>query len=492
MISSVHSKGRARHIRLALGLTGGVWGLIGVSLALLYRPSEWQASAGVLMLFQAFCGVLTWHRFRLTRDAVLPDFLTVMLFNLFITKTVSVLGLLVDANVEVFGEVGRLVLRGESVPLEYQFQAELVFLLAAVVFTGVWWALEGRRLRALWHQPPSKIVWAIYALTGAGYLGFVFAGFGAAAGETKDLLHMCAIGALAVLLGGQGPYALGRRKSWLAVVGLIPFLVLALRSGMKGEVALVMLPILLPIFRRMTVLRFAFLGGFMLFVVLFMFPFSTAWRQANWASWHGYENAGISVVASRVFDRWANDGLVNTATQSLAQWAMRGSSAEIGGLVMQEAHRNGFIGPVLIKGLTTIFIPRFLWPDKPMYEPGAWFTWYLGEASSPETATTSTAMMLPTELYWMFGLVGVVLGMAFLGVLYFIIWESLRKLSRTGLIPMFALFSLLARSAGMEEIHTIYAISGPVILLVYVIFFDLLQKLLMPGLSMRALPRARR
>ena len=491
MTSSVHSMGQTRRIPPALGWAGGVWGLIGVSLALLYRPSEWQATVGVLMVFQAFCGVLTWHRFRLTRDAVLPDFLTVMLFILFITKTVSTLGLIARANTETFGEVGELLLKRESVPWEYQFQAELVFLLAAVVFTGVWRALEGRRLRVPWHQPPSKIVWAVYGLTGLGYLGLVFAGFAVSAGLTEEFLHTFAIGALAVLLGGRGPYAMGNRKSWLAMAALVPFLVLALRSGMKGEVALVMLPILLPVFRRMTVVRFVFLGAFMLFVLLFLFPFSEAWRHANWAAWRGYENAGIPVVASRVFDQWADNGLVETAARSLASWATRGSSAEAGGLVMQLAERDGFIGPVLLEGLVTIFVPRVLWPDKPRYMPGAWFTWYLGQASSPATATTATAMMLPTELYWMFGLRGVVFGMSFLAVLYFVVWERLRRLSRTGLVPMLALFALLARSAGMEEVHTIYAVSAPVILLVYVIAFDWLQKLLMPGLSVRPMPSAR-
>jgi hypothetical protein len=491
MTSSVHSMGQARRIPPALGLAGGAWGLIGVSLALLHRPSEWQATVGLLMLFQAFCGVLTWHRFRLTRDAVLPDFLTVMLFILFITKTVSMFGLIARANAEAIGDVGQLLLMSESVPLEYQFQAELVFLLAAVVFTGVWRALEGRRLRALWHQPPSKIVWAVYALTGVGDLGFVFAGFGAFLNVTAYLLHMFAIGALAILLGGRGPYAMGSRKSWLAMAGLVPFLVLALASGMKGEVAIVMLPILLPIFRRMTVVRFAFLGVFMLFVLLFVFPFAEAWRSANWTSSHGYENAGIPVVASRVFDQWAEDGPVGVATRSLAGWAARGSSAEAGGLVMQLVERDGFIGPVLLEGLATIFVPRVLWPDKPSYTPGAWFTWYLGYAASPETATTSTAIMLPTELYWMFGLLGVVLGMAFLAVLYFVVWERLLTLSRTGVVPTFGLFALLVQSSGMEEATTVYAVSSPVILLVSVIVFDLLQKLLMPGLSVRPVPRAR-
>jgi hypothetical protein len=121
-----------------------------------------------------------------------------------------------------------------------------------------------------------------------------------------------------------------------------------------------------------------------------------------------------------------------------------------------------------------------------MYQPGAWFTWYLGLANSPEEATTATAMMLPTELYWMFGTLGVIGGMAVLAWLYFRVWRYLWRRSARDIIPLVALFALLARSSGLEGIHTIYAISSPIILVVYVILFDHLQRRFFPTLTRMA------
>lgn len=468
---------------------GIAWAALGGLLALFYPAAEWPATVGLLMIFQAFCGVLTWQRFRLTREAVLPDFLTMFLFNQFITKILTALGLVTRANTELAGSVGSYIQdMGENIGFEYQFQAELVFLLATLIFTFTWRALEGRRLLAIWHEPDSKVVWWIFWVGLAVYIGLYKLPFGASLGMTQELFRLFAIGAIAILLGGRSDYALGKRKSVLAILALSPLFILALSSGMKGEVALVATPILLPVFRRMNTPRFAFLVGFIVFVVLFLFPFSQTWRDANWS---GRENVGIKEVATRVVDSWSQNGFLETAARSTAHWLSRGSSSEAGGLVMQLAERDGFIGPVLLEGLATIFIPRFLWPDKPRYMPGAWFTWYLGKADSPETATTSTAMILPTELYWMFGIAGVVIGIVFLSFLYFRVWRYLLQKSTTSLISLCALFALLSRSTYIEGIHTIYAISSPIILLVYVLIFDMLQKILLPKLSQLSISRVR-
>jgi len=459
------------------------WAIFGMGLALVYPSTDWQATVGVLMISQAFCGALVWRRFKMTSAAVLPDFLTIFLFMQFVSNTLTALGQIVRGYRDELGMIGESLTWQDPVPTQYLFQAELIFLLATVVFTLTWRRLEGRKPLAVWQVPAPKAMWWTYCLALVAYLVLSASPIGSAFGATLELMKLFSIGALAVLLWGRTEYALGRKKSWLPILALVPLYIFALRSGMKGEIALVSLPILLPIFRRMNFNRLLLLGGFIAIVVLFVFPFSQAWREANWDSWGGFENANISEVASRVFSSWEQNGLLGTAAEGTAKWLSRGSSAEQGGLVMMLAERDGLLGPVLLEGLTTIFVPRFLWPEKPLYQPGAWFTWYLGNASSPETATTSTAMMLPTELYWMFGIFGVLFGMALLAVLYFYTWRYLMRRAIRGLVPLVALFGLLATAGGLESIHTIYAISSPIILVVYVVAFNRLQRLFSPGLS---------
>lgn len=458
---------------------GLLWAAAGLLVVLLHSEYEWEATAGVLMIAQAFSGTLVWYRFQALRLAVFPDFLTVVLFGHLASKTLGLMGVLVnsmnDSTLTVVHELSRL----RSVPTEYQFQAELVFLLATVIFTAAWKVQEGKKLLAMWVEPPSKAIWVAYVVGLTGYLSLLVSGLGVGLGMIQELLRMFAIGAIAVLLGGTSSFALGRPKALLAILALAPLFLLALRSGMKAEIGLVALPILLPVFRRITPLRVAYLAGFLLFVVLFIFPFSQAWREANWYQRAESQKADVVEVSSRVVEMWEQKGLLETAEVSTARWLSRASTADSGGLVMQLADRDGFIGPVLIEGLVTIFVPRFLWPDKPSYTPGAWFTWYLGYAASPEMATTATAMMLPTELYWMFGVAGVVLGMALLSIIYFNVWRFMLMKSKTSIIFSVAPFAMLGRS-GMEEVHTIYAVSSPVILAVYVLGMDFLQRRLFP------------
>jgi hypothetical protein len=425
------------------------------------------------MVSQAFCGALVWRRLRMTAAAVLPDFLTLFLLMQFVNKSLTALGEIVNGNQESAGKVGEYLSLLQSVPVEYKYQAELVFLLATVVFTLTCRLLEGKTPPAVWQAPAPKAMWWTYGLTLVIYIGL---GSGAAPGflgTSVQLMKYFSIGAIAVLLGGRTDYALGGRRSWLPLIALIPLYMFALRSGMKGEVAQVSLTILLPAVKNLNRARLLLLGGFVVFVVLFVFPFSQAWRQANWDGLSGYENADVSTVASRVFSSWEQDGLLETAVGSTVQWLSRASTAESGGQVMQIVEQDGLIGPVLIEGLTTIFVPRFLWPDKPIYMP----------ATSPETATTSTAMMLPTELYWMFGILGVLFGMSLLAVLYSYIWRFLIRLVDRGPVHSVALFALLMSSGVLESTHTIYAISGPIILLVYVVIFDYLQRHFFPWLS---------
>jgi hypothetical protein len=63
------------------------------------------------------------------------------------------------------------------------------------------------------------------------------------------------------------------------------------------------------------------------------------------------------------------------------------------------------------------FVPRFLWPSKPVLDEGGWFTVALGGGSGDAaTVGSSTGITYPGDLYLQFGLLGVPFGMFVLGL----------------------------------------------------------------------------
>ena len=456
-----------------------VWGLSGFLIsAVLHDPESWPATLGVVMITQAFAGGIAWVRLGASRTAVLPDFLTIFLTFQVINKTLTFLNLVVrGSGVEGVRSIG--VGFEELTPLTnvFRWQAEWIFLAGTVLFTIGWLLVERRRPLLISFEPAPKTLWRAFFWSLAIYTLISWSGI--AVGMLASLLKLFSLGALAVLLGGNSRYALGRDQSWLTVAAMVPLLFLALQSGVKGEFALVALPILLPILKKITALRLLGVAGFIAIVVLIVFPISEEARLANWESYGGTEKAGTVELLSRVNEKWDQQGVTATAVDGTFSWLARGSTADIGGLVMQIADRDGHLGPELIKGLLYIFVPRLLWPEKPSSTPGAWFTWYLGHAPSPESATSATATMLPTEIYWMFGGWGVLVGMTLLGVLYALIWKALHGMSKRSPIAQLALFAFVVRAANLESTHSLYAIAEPVTFFVYVMLLVTVSRLML-------------
>lgn len=82
-------------------------------------------------------------------------------------------------------------------------------------------------------------------------------------------------------------------------------------------------------------------------------------------------------------------------------------------------------------------VPRILWPNKPTVTQGAWFSYYLGFAPSPEKATVSLGITAIGELFWNFGIAGVIIGMFIVGLGFAGLWRL------AGLIPQYSIISML-------------------------------------------------
>jgi hypothetical protein len=93
------------------------------------------------------------------------------------------------------------------------------------------------------------------------------------------------------------------------------------------------------------------------------------------------------------------------------------------GFIVHEVREGGFMMGETMRYVFYMFIPRILWPDKPVVSRAGWFTYYLGLSESPASATTGTGQSAQGELYWNFGLAGVVIGMFFIGSLLGGLWR---------------------------------------------------------------------
>jgi hypothetical protein len=94
--------------------------------------------------------------------------------------------------------------------------------------------------------------------------------------------------------------------------------------------------------------------------------------------------------------------------------------SQVGRLVEED----GFYGGTTLEYLGTAFIPRFLWPDKPLIAKGSWFAVRIGQGYiKPDgLSSNSVNMTVPGELYLNFGWMGVLFGCILFGAIIAILW----------------------------------------------------------------------
>ena len=454
--------------------------------AIVASPLEsWPATAGVVALHIAVCLAMVGPRLREVASAVLPDLLTLYLVFQAVASSITLLNLVVRAGGMETGTIAVGFGQLDEATNPYRFRAECVFLATTLLFVLGWLLVERQRAMAVWRVPPPRTLWTIYAFSSLLFLGILGVGggrFPSYLGNLGTVFQYVAIGSIAALLGGGSHYALGRKRSWIAVLALTPFWALALQTGMKGAVVLSALPIVLPLILRPTRATVPVLVTLFLVLLTFVFPFSHQWREMNWV---GGRNATAFEVANEVVDEWDRRGMMDSTLVGAKVLLSRGTSSDIGGLVMRLAEVRGHLGGSRLEGLIYIFIPRFLWKDKPLYKPGAWFTWYLGQARSVSSATSSTAIMLGTELYWMYGVAGVLFGATFLGLLYAACWRALLSLGPTNALVPVGAFVLSIHAISLQEKSTIFAFSQYPTQFVYILFLCWVLGRFAPGILRR-------
>jgi hypothetical protein len=115
------------------------------------------------------------------------------------------------------------------------------------------------------------------------------------------------------------------------------------------------------------------------------------------------------------------------------------------GFIVSDVREHGFKYGETMVNLTYAFIPRLIWPDKPIVTRGSWFTSYLGGSGSEEESKTSTGIYSAGELYWNFGLAGVALGMFIMGTMFSYIASVVGEGPQQRVVPMVIFMNVIAR-----------------------------------------------
>jgi hypothetical protein len=141
----------------------------------------------------------------------------------------------------------------------------------------------------------------------------------------------------------------------------------------------------------------------------------------------------------------------------LDQFLQRQFDALPVGFLVGEVDRSGLMLGETMKYASYAFIPRIIWPDKPTVTRGGWFSAYLGLYDTEADATTAIGMTAVGELYWNFGIIGVLVGLTTIGCGLGFLWNMASADPRGKPIHMLLYVSIMLSMPDMAEAVQVFA-----------------------------------
>lgn len=158
--------------------------------------------------------------------------------------------------------------------------------------------------------------------------------------------------------------------------------------------------------------------------------------------------------------------------------------------IVRLTDENGFYNGASLDYLSYVFIPRFMWEEKPLVAKGQWFASEIGQGRWLESGRYSNSinMTIPGELYLNFGWVGMVIGCFLAGIILGLIHRAVAGGGAYdllgGAILAYLLWVAVTAGADIQIIITLLAIY-----LLFVAFsfaLHVLNSLKRPSLIQRA------
>jgi hypothetical protein len=236
-------------------------------------------------------------------------------------------------------------------------------------------------------------------------------------------LHWAALAAVTMfVLVPRGYFGISKRAFGpLVAIGVLGLLIANFATGSKAYIMLSFLPLVWMVIVRRDLRRWAAILGLTLGATYFGVLAPTM-QNSRQSPLREDEGPFIHFINSfRVL------GDLNTKANPLSdqgeEFLTRQFDPTPTGFLVGEVRKDGFQWGQTMQYAAYAFVPRLLWPDKPNVSRGAWFTMYLGASQREEESTSSTGITAVGELYWNFGIPGVVIGMLGIGLGYGLLWR---------------------------------------------------------------------
>jgi len=218
----------------------------------------------------------------------------------------------------------------------------------------------------------------------------------------------------------------------IMALGTIGLAVGNLHFGSKGQLMFSLFPLIwFFLLYRPRWLPLVFAAGLVIYPVVFQVVSLRRANSGNYADKQSrVESDELAGQMLDAFQQWRHGARLEEDSNSrdngtAHELLMRQLAPLPVGFIAREVSEGGLLMGSSLDYVGYAFVPRLLWPDKPGVLPGTWFTYRLGmaDSASPLYATTVVAQEASGELYWNFGIVGVVAGMSTLGALLGRLWR---------------------------------------------------------------------
>jgi hypothetical protein len=135
-------------------------------------------------------------------------------------------------------------------------------------------------------------------------------------------------------------------------------------------------------------------------------------------------------------NRVEENGVAETVQMGLQSSASRSANLDLlSDVILRTPREIPYWGGYTYLTLVGSFVPRFLWPDKPAKQLGQAFGHRYGYVGKTDEGTAFNLPIL-VEFYLNFGLEGILLGMALVGILYYVIQHFVNSPGQDYLISL--------------------------------------------------------